>query len=151
MDNNGVKGLSNPLSMINPQDIESFNNVLKDVMQPQSTVHVVPMVSSSSLPKGHKGQKMSIAYNGSVTMSMKKKTIDVMDGDQFRDFVKTLYTGNTRYDAAMAALGTSNTDWQDEIYRTAISTDHNVTLCRLCRHSSSIPRFFLAILESKVF
>ena len=29
MDNDGVKGLSNPLSMINPQDIESFN-VLKD-------------------------------------------------------------------------------------------------------------------------
>ena len=29
MDNNGVKGLANPLSMVNPQDIESFN-VLKD-------------------------------------------------------------------------------------------------------------------------
>ena len=29
MDNNGVSGLSNPLSLVNPQDIESFN-VLKD-------------------------------------------------------------------------------------------------------------------------
>lgn len=29
MDNNGVKGLSNPLSMVNPNDIESFT-VLKD-------------------------------------------------------------------------------------------------------------------------
>jgi len=128
MDNNGVKGLSNPLSMINPQDIESFN-VLKDA----SATAIYGSRGSNGViiittKKGHKGQKLSIAYNGSVTMSMKKKTIDVMDGDQFRDFVKTLYTGNTRYDAAMAALGTSNTDWQDEIYRTAISTDHNVTL-----------------------
>ena len=43
MDNQGVKGLSNPLSMVNPNDIESFT-VLKDA----SATAMVLMVSSSS-------------------------------------------------------------------------------------------------------
>jgi len=128
MDNNGVKGLANPLSMINPQDIESFN-VLKDA----SATAIYGSRGSNGViiittKKGRKGQKLSVSYNGSVTASMKKKTIDVMDGDQFRSFVTNLYEGNDRYDAAVSALGTANTNWQDEIYRTALSTDHNVTL-----------------------
>lgn len=54
MDNEGVKGLSNPLSMVNPADIESFT-VLKMPLQQPSTVAVVLMVSSSSpLRKGAK-------------------------------------------------------------------------------------------------
>jgi iron complex outermembrane receptor protein len=48
-----------------------------------------------------------------------------MDGDQFRSYIKNLY--GTDHDA-YRALGTANTDWQDLIYRTAISHDHNVTV-----------------------
>lgn len=50
MDNEGVKGLSNKLAMINPQDIESFN-VLKDASALLSTVHAAQTVLSSSLLK----------------------------------------------------------------------------------------------------
>lgn len=128
MDDNGVKGLANPLSMVNPQDIESFN-VLKDA----SATAIYGSRGSNGViiittKKGHKGQKLNISYNGSVTASMKKKTIDVMNGDEFREFVTNLYRGTDREQAALAALGTANTDWQDEIYRTAISTDHAITL-----------------------
>ena len=128
MDNNGVKGLSNPLSMVNPQDIESFN-VLKDA----SATAIYGSRGSNGViiittKKGRKGSAPQVSYNGSVTVSMKKKLIDVMDGDQYRAFATQLYKGNAREEAAMAALGDANTDWQDEIYRTAWSHDHNVTL-----------------------
>lgn len=128
MDNNGVKGLANGLSMVNPQDIESFN-VLKDA----SATAIYGSRGSNGViiittKKGRKGQKLSVSYNGSATVSMKRKTVDVMSGDEFRSFVDQLYTGNDRHDAAVAALGTANTNWQDEIYRTAFSHDHNVTV-----------------------
>ena len=128
MDNNGIKGLANPLSMVNPQDIESFN-VLKDA----SATAIYGSRGSNGViiittKKGHKGQKLSISYNGSVTTSMKQNTIDVMTGDEYRDFVKKLYAGTTREEEALANLGTANTDWQDLIYRTAWSQDHNVTV-----------------------
>ena len=48
----------------------------------------------------------------------------MMNGDQYRAYVKSLFNEN---DDAVKALGTANTDWQDLIYRTAVSHDHNVT------------------------
>ncbi len=128
MDNNGVKGLANPLSMVNPQDIESFN-VLKDA----SATAIYGSRGSNGViiittKKGRKGSAPQVSYSGSVTMSKKKKLIEVMDGDQYRAFATQLYKGNAREEAAMAALGDANTDWQKEIYRTAWSHDHNVTL-----------------------
>ena len=125
MDNNGVKGLSNPLSMVNPADIESFT-VLKDA----SATAIYGSRGSNGViiittKKGRSGQAPSISYNGNVSVNTKKKTIDVMDGDQFRSYVTNRYGEGSD---AVAALGTANTNWQDEIYRTAISHDHNITL-----------------------
>ena len=125
MDNQGVKGLSNPLSMINPQDIESFN-VLKDA----SATAIYGSRGSNGViiittKKGRKGQKVNVAYAGNVTVSTKIKTLDVMDGDQYRAFVKNICGAESE---AASVLGTANTDWQDLIYRTAVSHDHNITL-----------------------
>ena len=128
MDNSGVKGLANGLAMVNPQDVESFN-VLKDA----SATAIYGSRGSNGViiittKKGRRGQKPTVSYNGSVTMSMKKKTIDVMSGDEYRAFVRNLYAGTSKEEAALEALGTANTDWQNEIYRTAWSHDHNLTV-----------------------
>lgn len=130
MDNNKVgvtlgNSASNLLSTINPQDIESFN-VLKDA----SATAIYGSRGSNGViiittKKGHKGQKPEISYSGSVSVSQKKKTYDMMNGDQYRAYVKSLFNEN---DDAVKALGTANTDWQDLIYRTAVSHDHNVTV-----------------------
>lgn len=126
MDNHKVGNIgSNLLSTINPQDIESFN-VLKDA----SATAIYGSRGSNGViiittKKGHKGQKPEVSYSGSVSVSQKKKTYDMMDGDQYRAYVKSLFNEN---DAAVKALGTANTDWQDLIYRTAVSHDHNVTV-----------------------
>ena len=125
MDNQGVKGLSNPLSMINPQDIESFN-VLKDA----SATAIYGSRGSNGViiittKKGRKGQKPAISYAGSLTISNKIKTLDVMGADQYREFIKEIWGTESE---AYSALGTANTNWQDEIYRTAVSHDHNITV-----------------------
>ena len=75
MDNEGVKGLSNKLAMINPQDIESFN-VLKDA----SATAIYGSRGSNGViiittKKGRKGQKPSVSYSGSVTLSQKKEQL----------------------------------------------------------------------------
>lgn len=126
MDNNKVGNTgSNVLSTINPQDIESFN-ILKDA----SATAIYGSRGSNGViiittKKGRKGQKPSVSYAGTVSISQKKKTYDMMDGDQYRAYVKSLFDADSD---AVQALGTANTDWQDLIYRTAVSHDHNVTV-----------------------
>ena len=125
MDNNGVKGLANPLSLVNPQDIESFN-VLKDA----SATAIYGSRGSNGViiittKKGRKGQGISVSYDGNVSVSMKKKLIDVMSGDEYRSYISKTFGDNS---VEMSLLGNANTDWQKEIYRTAISHDHNVTI-----------------------
>ena len=125
MDNNGVKGVSNLLATINPQDIESFN-VLKDA----SATAIYGSRGSNGViiittKKGRKGQALQVSYAGSMTVSTNKNTLDVMDGNEYRAFIERIWGKES---AAYEALGTANTDWQKEIFRTAISHDHNVTV-----------------------
>ncbi len=126
MDNDGVKGLANPLSMVNPNDIESFT-VLKDA----SATAIYGSRASNGViiittKKGRAGAKPRVSYDGNISMSNVKKTLDVMDGDEYRAFIEKIWGGTDN--EAYKTLGTANTDWQDQIYRTAISTDHNITL-----------------------
>ena len=128
MDNSGVKGLANGLAMVNPADVESFN-VLKDA----SATAIYGSRGSNGViiittKKGRRGQKPSVTYSGNVTISTKKKTIEMLDGDAYRQFVTNLYAGSAKEAGALEALGTANTNWQNEIYRTALSHDHNLTV-----------------------
>ena len=140
MDNYGIQGSSNPLSMVNPADIESFT-VLKDA----SATAIYGSRASNGViiittKKGQKNQKPRIAYNGNVSVSTIKKTIDMMNANEFMSFVQNKlgyddatwkaskeYSLMGYYDAAGTHLF-ADTDWQKEIYRTAVSTDHNVTV-----------------------
>ena len=102
MDNYGVQGLSNPLSMVNPNDIESFT-VLKDA----SATAIYGSRASNGViiittKKGRSGQKPKISYNGNVSISTKKKTIPSMNGAEYREFVKNLYGEDSE---AYKALG----------------------------------------------
>ena len=135
MDNNGISGVGNPLSLVNPQDIESFN-VLKDA----SATAIYGSRGSNGViiittKKGSRGQTIpQVSYNGSVTWSKKKKTIKVMNGDEYRAFIAQAFENDTRKETALALLGSANTDWQNEIYRTAFSHDHNITVAGSVGH-----------------
>ena len=124
----GSDAALDPLSFLNPSDIENIE-VLKDVsataIYGTRGANGVIIITTK---KGRRGQRPAVSYNGSATWSMKKKTIDVMTGDEYRDFVKEIFAGSTREQNALSLLGNANTDWQNEIYRTAFSHDHNLTV-----------------------
>ena len=124
LDNQGVKGLSNGLSMVNPADIETFT-VLKDA----SATAIYGSRGSNGViiitTKKGRGQKPQLSYNGSVSVSTVNKTVDVLNATEYRKFIADYYgEGSTAY----SLLGDADTDWQDEIYRTAVSHDHNITI-----------------------
>ena len=125
MDNEGVQGLSNPLSMVNPNDIESFT-VLKDA----SATAIYGSRASNGViiittKKGSRTGKMTVSYNGNMSVSFANNLLEVMDGDEYRSYIAGKYgTDSKQY----GMLGKYNTDWQKQIYRDAFSTDHNVTL-----------------------
>ena len=125
MDNQGIKGAPNALAMVNPQDIESFT-VLKDA----SATAIYGSRGSNGViiittKKGRKNMAPQVSYSGNVSVSVKQKELELLDAAEYRKFVNDYYGPNS---AAAALLGDANTDWQDEIYRAAISTDHNVTV-----------------------
>jgi len=125
LDNDGIKGVANFLSTINPNDIESFT-VLKDA----SATAIYGSRASNGVilittKKGETGGKVRVSYEGNMSVSAIGNKLQVMNGDQFTTYVKQLYADQPD---VIARLGTSNTDWQSQIYQTAISTDHNINL-----------------------
>lgn len=121
IDNNTNKGMSNVLAMINPNDIESFT-VLKDA----SATAIYGSRASNGViiittKKGRSGQKPSVTYNGNVTLSTIQKKYDVMNASEYKQALTSLGIDTS-------TLGSNDTDWQNEIFRTAISTNHNVSI-----------------------
>ena len=134
MDQTGIKGVSNPLSLVNPQDIESFN-VLKDA----SATAIYGSRGSNGViiittKKGRRG--LQVSYNGSFTVSRNSKNLDVLSADEYRSLIGnkfgtdlyTLDTNGNQVPTAYSRLGKANTNWQNEIFRTAFSHDHNVAV-----------------------
>ena len=125
MDNNSTKGMNNPLSLVNPNDIESFT-VLKDA----SATAIYGSRGSNGVviittKKGRRNQAPKVSYNGTLSVSTVAKKLDVMNGDEYRNYMKTKYgEGSPEY----TGLGKANTDWQDEIYQNGVSIDHNVSV-----------------------
>ncbi len=125
MDRQGVKGSPNALSMVNPNDIESFT-VLKDA----SATAIYGSRGSNGViiittKKGRQGQAPKVSYNGNVSYSVKQNKLDVLDANEYRSFIKSYYGEDS---AAAGLLGNADTDWQEEIFHGAVSSDHNVTV-----------------------
>ncbi|HRI25166.1 MAG TPA: TonB-dependent receptor plug domain-containing protein, partial [Ferruginibacter sp.] len=125
VEGNGIAGSSNLLNTINPNDIESMS-VLKDA---SATALYGSRASNGVLiittKKGSKG-KTKFNFNTKFSTGMVGKTVDVLSGDEVRNIINAdaAKTGNNTY---KNLLGTSNTDWQDEIYRPAFGSDNNIS------------------------
>jgi iron complex outermembrane receptor protein len=123
VDNNAVSGMANPLATINPNDVESFT-ILKDA----SATAIYGARASNGViiittKKG--GSKFKVNYTGTTSWSKNPKMLEVLSGNEFRALINERYGTNTD---VISMLGTANTDWQSEIYRTAFSHDHNLNL-----------------------
>ncbi|QKJ28693.1 TonB-dependent receptor [Mucilaginibacter mali] len=122
LSNDAIAGAPNPLSLINPNDIESFT-VLKDA----SATAIYGSRASNGViiittKRGQTG-KPQFDLNTQASAATLPKEASVLSADQFRAFVNANGTP-----ALIALLGNANTDWQKEIYRTAISNDNNLSV-----------------------
>ncbi len=128
LDNSGIQGVANPLSTINPNDIESFT-VLKDAsataIYGSRAANGVIIITTK---KGAKGSKPRITYSGNVSVSTPIRLREVMTGDQFRELAQNLYGNRENAADILGMLGDANTDWQSHVYRNALSHDQNLTI-----------------------
>ena len=119
--NDGIAGSPNPLSLINPNDIENMT-ILKDA----SATAIYGSRASNGViiittKKGKSGGKFKVELNSVNSVAMVAKYANVFSADELRDYVNTV-------DPQLSSLlGTANTDWQREIYREAISSDNLLT------------------------
>ena len=121
-----VLGMDNPLAMIAPENIESMT-VLKDA----SATAIYGSRASNGViivttKKGSAGRPQ-VNFSANMYVDYARKTQKVLDADGFRNFI----ANDSRFgveSAAYRGLGSYNTDWQDEIYRTAISSDYSLSV-----------------------
>ena len=115
----GVGGVGNVLSTINPNDIETFS-VLKDassaaIYGSRGSAGVIIITTK----KG--GKKWKFNYSGKTSLSDPYKTLDVLSGDEYRALAAIKQAAGQ----SIEPMGTANTDWQDQIYRKALSFDNS--------------------------
>lgn len=121
----GGAGMGDPLATVNPNDIESYS-VLKDasataIYGSRASNGVIIITTKKGTGKG-----IHVGYSGSVSLKQNTDAIKMMDGDQFFDYIKEYRP------EAIELLGVDgtmyNTNWQDQIYRIGVNTDHNISL-----------------------
>lgn len=122
VNNGGIEGGKNPLSTINQNNIESIT-VLKDA----SATAIYGSRASNGViiitTKKGKAGEIQVSYNGNLQVSEVTNRVDALSATQFKDFVAA--NGSV---TQQKLVGAADTNWQDEIYRTAIGTDHNIAL-----------------------
>ncbi|MBQ3254963.1 MAG: TonB-dependent receptor [Rikenellaceae bacterium] len=136
--NEAGPGMANGLSMVNPNDIASFT-VLKDASA--TAIYGSRASNGVILITTKKGQDgcPRVSYNGSASVKHNHKTLDMMSADEFREYA--VQVGGQK---AADLFGTANTDWQKEIFRLAMATDHNVSVTGAFGYGDELPYRFSA-------
>lgn len=123
LEQGGISGnSSNFLSMINPSDIESMT-VLKDASS--TAIYGSRASNGVIIITTKKGQQGAVKVNFNTTNSMQTRAqmVDMLSRDEFVNVINQFGTDNQK-----SLLGTANTDWNDEVYRTAFGTDNNLSV-----------------------
>lgn len=132
----GLKG-GNPLALINPNDIESYT-VLKDasataIYGSRAAAGVILITTK----KGLRDEPLRVNFSTQFSVAQRAQKLKVLNGDEFRALIQSqkyrAAINDTSRDVTLqfrrdTLLGTANTDWQKEIFRTAYTFDNNVSL-----------------------
>ena len=115
-----------PLNSLNPDDIETIT-VLKDAsataIYGSRGANGVVLIQTKHT-SGISGQ---MEYSTYVAASNVAKTLGLMTGSQYKDFVTAQVAAGKMTNTALASLGTANTDWEKEVERTGLSTNHDLS------------------------
>lgn len=123
LEQGGISGnSSNFLSMINPSDIESMT-VLKDASS--TAIYGSRASNGVIIITTKKGQQGAVKVNFNTTNSLQTRAqmVDMLSRDEFVNVINQFGTDNQK-----SLLGTANTDWNDEVYRTAFGTDNSLSV-----------------------
>lgn len=123
LEQGGISGnSSNFLSMINPSDIESMT-VLKDASS--TAIYGSRASNGVIIITTKKGQQGAVKVNFNTTNSLQTRAqmVDMLSRDEFVNVINQFGTDNQK-----SLLGTANTDWNDEVYRTAFGTDNYLSV-----------------------
>ena len=128
--NDGVSGMADPLSSINPNDIESFS-VLKDAsataIYGSRASNGVIVITTKKGAKTMTGVPQ-INADFSTSLSHVSEYVDVLTADELRNLVTERVNAGLTSADALANLGSANTDWQKEIYQLANTYEGNLSL-----------------------
>jgi len=124
IENAGVPGVRNPLSTINPAEIESFT-VLKDA----SATAIYGARASNGVilittRRGREGMPLQLSYTGTYSLSTAARKADMLSTTEFRDLINQRFAGRPD---VLGLLGNAETNWQDLIFQNAFAHDHVVT------------------------
>jgi iron complex outermembrane receptor protein len=108
----------NPLSFLNPEDIETI-----DILKDASSTAIYGARGANGVviittKKGKQGQS-TLSYDGYVGVANIREKMDMLSAAEFRSYTKP--DGTKLLDLK------ANTDWQDEIFTTAITQNHNLS------------------------
>lgn len=130
--NDAAPGTPNALATINPNDIASFT-VLKDA----SATAIYGSRASNGViiittKKGSNAKGVKVSYSSTYSFNDPYKKVETMNPDEFYRTISTYYPqGTAAGDAAYELLNQypmQRTNWQDKIFRTAFSTDQNISV-----------------------
>lgn len=137
---NSIKGSNDPLwiidgfpgdiNMINTSDIESVE-ILKDAsataIYGSRGANGVVIVTTKRAKQGD----LHVEYNGSAGVQTLTKTLEMLSGDEYMHYLndKAAIQGNPAvFTPEQIAANQWSTNWQDEITRPALLTDHSVSV-----------------------
>lgn len=122
-------GDTNPLSSINPSDIVSMD-ILKDAsataIYGSRASNGVIMITTK---KGKTGEA-TITYDGYVGWQSMPKKLDVMNLREYAEHYNAIAAANIKSASSTYVrpdLFGEGTDWQDELFRHAMMTSHNLS------------------------
>ncbi len=117
----------NPLSFLNPNDIESID-ILKDAaataIYGARGANGVVIVTT----KGGQAGQVRLDYSGAVSASTMANGLDLLSAGEYRQFINEQVDAGALPEDRLDALGEASTDWQDAITRTSISQQHSLAL-----------------------
>jgi TonB-dependent starch-binding outer membrane protein SusC len=114
----------NPLNSINPNDIESIT-VLKDASA--TAIYGSRGANGVILIQTKRGSRsQAVDYDVYVAAANAARSLNFLNGDQYRAFVQSQVTLGNLPASQLALLGTASTNWEQALTHTGIATNQNV-------------------------
>ena len=128
--NGDDNGNSNPLAAINPSDI-----VTMDILKDASATAIYGSRASNGVimitTKRGKAGEATITYDGYVGWQSMPKKLDVLNLQEYAQHYNDITDAHIKEASSTyirADLMGNGTDWQDELFRNAMMTSHNLSI-----------------------